>query len=69
MGDKKPGRKPTLTEDEETKFEGYAKKCAVFGCGLSHVAADLKLKRILEARGAKWETIDGLYPSFSHPFP
>jgi hypothetical protein len=58
--DKKPGRKGTLTDAEECTLVEYILKCAVLGCSLTRLAADLKLKRILEARGEVWETANGL---------
>ncbi len=72
MADKKPGQKPALNASEEAKFDEYIKKCALVGAGLSKASANLKLKRVLEARGAVWETKDGLYLStlfqfFFHP--
>lgn len=70
MNDKKPGAKATLTDGEEKAIVAYILKCAVLGAGLTRYAADMKLKRILEARGATWETADGLYSSFFlAPFP
>ena len=60
MDDRKPGAKSILTDAEDASVVAYIMKCAVLGAGLTRFAADLKLKRILEARGAKWDTTDGL---------
>ncbi len=69
MADKKPGPKAALTDEEEASVVVYILRCAVLGCALTRAAADLKIKRIVEARGGRWETADGLYARFLTPPP
>jgi hypothetical protein len=64
-----------LTDAEEQKFYDYVSSLAEIGFGLDRKRADLKLKQILNARGAVWDTEDGkcdlhlAFPGLSYFLP
>jgi hypothetical protein len=52
-----------LTSEEEQKFYDYVTNLASMGFGIDRKRVDFKLKMILSARGAVWDTLGGKYAS------